>query len=212
MLVKVCGMREEENIRAVEKLPVGLIGFIFYPRSPRYVDAQPRYMPRSAGRVGVFVNEELHVIEETIARYGLTHVQLHGSETPDLCRTLKLQGVQVIKAFSVAVADDLTLTREYAASCDLFLFDTPTSRYGGSGRSFDWEILQHYTGTVPFLLSGGIGEDDAAKVAAFRHPRFAGVDLNSRFELSPGIKDIEKLNRFIKKIKDDEPNTTTVRP
>lgn len=116
------------------------------------------------------------------------------------------------KAFSVAVADDLKVTGNYAASCDLFLFDTATSGYGGSGQSFDWEILQHYTGTVPFLLSGGIGEDDAAKVAAFRHPRFAGIDLNSRFELSPGIKDIEKLNRFIKKLKDDEPNTTTVRP
>lgn len=97
MLVKVCGMREEENIRAVEKLSVDLVGFIFYPRSPRYVDTLPGYMPRSVGRVGVFVNEELHVIEETIARYRLTHVQLHGTETPDLCRALKQQGVQVIK-------------------------------------------------------------------------------------------------------------------
>lgn len=212
MLLKVCGMREEENIRAVEKLPVDLVGFIFYPRSPRYVDTLPGYMPRSAGRVGVFVNEELHVIEETIARYRLTHVQLHGNETPALCHALKQQGVQVIKAFSVSVADDLKATGNYSASCDLFLFDTATSGYGGSGRSFDWEILQHYTGAVPFLLSGGIGEDDAAKVAAFRHSRFAGIDLNSRFELSPGIKDIDKLNRFIKKLKDDEPNTTTVRP
>lgn len=212
MLIKVCGMREGKNIQAVEKLPVDLIGFIFYPRSPRYVNTLPEYMPRHAGRVGVFVNEQPHVIQETIRLYGLTHVQLHGNETPALCRAFKQQAVQVIKAFSVAEAEDLTATREYAGSCDLFLFDTPTSGYGGSGLSFDWEILQHYTGTLPFLLSGGIGEEEAPKIATFSHPRFAGVDLNSRFEHTPGIKEIEKLNRFIKKIKENEPNTTTIRP
>lgn len=190
-------MRDGENIRAVENLPVDLMGFIFYPRSPRYVNTLPGYMPRHAGRVGVFVNEELYRIEEIIRLYGLTHVQLHGNETPDICRMLKQQGVQVIKAFSVSVAGDLTVTGNYVGSCDFFLFDTATSGYGGSGRSFDWEILQHYSGTVPFLLSGGIGENDAEKISAFRHPYFAGVDLNSRFELSPGVKEIEKLNRFI---------------
>ena len=107
MLVKVCGMRDGENIRLVENLSVDLIGFIFYPRSPRYVNSLPKYLPRSAGRVGVFVNEKLGVIEDAVIRYGLTHVQLHGSEIPSVCVALRQQGIQVIKAFSVSVPDDL---------------------------------------------------------------------------------------------------------
>ena len=201
MLVKVCGMRDGENIRLVENLSVDLIGFIFYPRSPRYVNSLPKYLPRSAGRVGVFVNEKLGVIEDAVIRYGLTHVQLHGSEIPSVCVALRQQGIQVIKAFSVSVPDDLMAVGRYDGCCDFFLFDTSTSGYGGSGCSFDWGILQHYTGNVPFLIAGGIGENDVERVLNFKHQKFAGVDLNSCFEISPGIKDIEKLNRFITKLK-----------
>lgn len=201
MLVKVCGMRDGENIRLVENLSVDLMGFIFYSRSPRYVNSLPEYLPRSTGRVGVFVNEELRVIEDKIIRYGLTHVQLHGCETPSVCEVLRRRGMQVIKAFSVSVPDDLMVTGRYDGCCDFFLFDTSTSGYGGSGCSFDWGILQHYTGNVPFLIAGGIGENDAERVLNFRHPQFAGVDLNSRFEVSPGIKNIEKLDRIITKLK-----------
>lgn len=201
MLVKVCGMRDGENIRLVENLSVDLMGFIFYSRSPRYVNSLPEYLPRSTGRVGVFVNEELRVIEDTIIRYGLTHVQLHGCETPSACEVLRRRGMQVIKAFSVSVPEDLMVTGRYDGCCDFFLFDTSTSGYGGSGCSFDWGILQHYTGNVPFFIAGGIGENDAERVLDFRHPQFAGVDLNSRFEVSPGIKDIEKLDRIITKLK-----------
>ena len=107
----------------------------------------------------------------------------------------------MIKAFSVSVPDDLMAVGRYDGCCDFFLFDTSTSGYGGSGCSFDWGILQHYTGNVPFLIAGGIGENDVERVLNFKHPQFAGVDLNSCFEISPGIKDIEKLNRFITKLK-----------
>lgn len=121
MLVKVCGMRDGENIRLVENLSVDLIGFIFYPRSPRYVNSLPKYLPRSAGRVGVFVNEKLGVIEDAVIRYGLTHVQLHGSEIPSVCVALRQQGIQVIKAFSVSVPDDLMAVGRYDGCCDFLL-------------------------------------------------------------------------------------------
>ncbi len=204
MLVKVCGMRNGENIRAVEKLSVDLMGFIFYSRSPRCVTTLPEYLPRFAERVGVFVDEEYAVIKETAHRYKLSYVQLHGHESPSVCQRLRASGMKVIKAFPVSVADDLEITDRYIGSCDLFLFDTATSGYGGSGRSFDWDILHAYVGAVPFFLSGGIGENDVEKVLAFKHSKLAGVDLNSRFERSPGIKDIEKLDRFITKLRENE--------
>jgi len=196
-LVKICGMTEGENIRAVEALGADFLGFIFYEKSPRCARTIPNYLPVKAARVGVFVDAPFEEILAKAETYGLTHIQLHGHETPDFCQQVKEAGFQIIKAFSISEAADLRATDAYAGACDYFLFDTKTPGYGGSGQAFDWSILRHYTGTTPFLLSGGIGPESTAALAEFAHPALIGYDLNSRFELSPGIKNVEALNRFI---------------
>lgn len=198
MIVKVCGMREADNIRRVEALGVDWLGFIFYPASKRYVAAPPPYLPQHALRVGVFVNSPLTEISQKIKDFGLNIVQLHGSETPQFCSEVKKSGVKVIKAIHVNDSSNLSALD---FPVDYLLFETPTEAYGGSGRHFDWSLLNAYKGPVPFLLSGGIGPDDSDAVKALRHPRFAGIDLNSRFESAPGIKRPELLASFLAKLK-----------
>ena len=198
-LVKVCGMTDGENIRAVEALGVDLIGFIFYPRSPRCVQALPDYLPERAQRVGVFVDAGYDEIMRRREAFGLQYVQLHGSESPELGRRLRAEGVRVVKAFGID-ADAPALPGpdcEWNNACDLYLFDTRSRAYGGSGQSFDWSVLDRYEGQLPFLLSGGIGPETYSKIKTIEHKMFAGVDLNSRFESSPGIKDISKLAVFL---------------
>ncbi|MDR0938161.1 MAG: phosphoribosylanthranilate isomerase [Mediterranea sp.] len=201
-IIKVCGMSEAANIEAVERIAdVDLMGFIFYPRSPRHVRGLPEYMPRRARRVGVFVDEELSAVREWVARFGLEYAQLHGDESPEYCRALRREGLKVIKAFSIATSYDLSPTQAYASACDLFLFDTKCDGHGGSGRSFDWDVLHAYAGPVPFLLSGGIGPHDTDALKTFAHPRLAGYDLNSRFETAPGVKDAASLRAFLDELK-----------
>ena len=195
MIVKVCGMRDEENIRQVEALGIDLMGFIFWPRSSRYVAERPSYLPTRCKRVGVFVNEEIETLKRIADDYALDVIQLHGHETPAYVAQLK--GRSVIKAFNVATAADFVQTKDYAGLADCFLFDTKGKAVGGNGEKFDWSVLDDYTSDTPFLLSGGIGPDDAERVKAFRHPRCIGIDLNSRFELSPAFKDINKLQDFL---------------
>ena len=195
MIVKVCGMRDEENIRQVEALGIDLMGFIFWPRSSRYVAERPSYLPTRCKRVGVFVDEEIETLKRIADDYALDIIQLHGHETP--AYVAHLQGRSVIKAFNVATAADFVQTKDYAGLADCFLFDTKGKAVGGNGEKFDWSVLDDYTGDTPFLLSGGIGPDDAERVKAFRHPRCIGIDLNSRFELSPALKDINKLQDFL---------------
>ena len=204
-IIKVCGMRDAANIRDVESLPgVDFMGFIFWPRSGRYVAERPSYLPRKARRVGVFVNEDLERVRQIAADYALDLIQLHGNESPEYVRQLK--DWQIVKAINIATADDFLQTSAYEGLADYFLFDTRktaegTLLPGGTGEHFDWTVLAAYHGSTPFLLSGGIGPGDAASVKALRHPRFAGIDLNSRFELIPGLKDVNKLKSFIKQIK-----------
>ena len=195
MIVKVCGMRDEENIRQVEALGIDLMGFIFWPRSSRYVAERPSYLSTRCKRVGVFVDEEIETLKRIADDYALDVIQLHGHETP--AYVAQLQGRSVIKAFNVATAADFVQTKDYAGLADYFLFDTKGKAVGGNGEKFDWSVLDDYTGDTPFLLSGGIGPDDAERVKAFRHPRCIGIDLNSRFELSPALKDINKLQDFL---------------
>lgn len=197
-IIKVCGMRDAENICAVEALDgIDMIGFIFYPRSPRYVGRVPDYLPAHAARVGVFVNENEANVSDCIRRFHLDCVQLHGEESPALCRSLRTKGVKVIKALSIACGKDIEQADGYQDACDYLLFDTRCPQRGGSGQRFDWELLHQYQGDTPFLLSGGIGPQDAEAVSAFRHSRLAGFDLNSRFERQPGIKDVERLQAFL---------------
>ncbi len=198
MMVKVCGMRQADNIRAVEALGVDLMGFIFYPRSPRYAAQMPEYLP-ACRRVGVFVDANIEDVVDIAARWDLWAAQLHGSESADECRQLRASGLKVIKAFGVGMGLPSRLD-EYDGCCDLFLFDTACKEHGGSGRRFDWNALRDYHGDTPFLLSGGIGPDSASQLAQFSHPRWAGIDVNSAFELSPGLKDTSTLQRFLSDI------------
>ena len=197
-ITKVCGMREAENIREVEALGIQLMGFIFWPKSSRYVSECPSYLPSKCKRVGVFVNEDIEEVRHKAQEYALDFIQLHGSESPEYAS--QLREWKVIKAFNIATADDFSQTQVYEGTVDFFLFDTKGKMVGGNGEKFDWSVLSAYKGKTPFLLSGGIGPDDAERVKAFHHPMCVGIDLNSRFEQSPGLKDVTILKEFIEKL------------
>ena len=194
-------MRDGENIRAVEALGVDWIGFIFYPPSKRYVDIIPSYLPKEAKRVGVFVNESIETIVDKATLFSLDIVQLHGDESPDMCQILMEKQIKVIKAFGFATSFPSEKIAQYEDLCKYFLFDTQTPTHGGSGRKFDWNILQHYQGNTPFLLSGGIGPNDISAIQEFSHPLCIGIDINSQFELSPANKDIQSIQQFLKSLK-----------
>lgn len=208
MLVKVCGMREPENIEKVAQLGVDMMGFIFYPKSPRFASQS---VARTAAdknvcRVGVFVNDSSGLISDKIHLFDLNAVQLHGNESRELCELLHKQNglLKVIKAISVSTAGDILKCKEYVGAVDYFLFDTKCKTVGGSGQQFDWQVLENYDGDVPFILSGGIGPEDVERVRNFHHPKCIGIDLNSKFELKPGLKDVKKLNTFLENIENKE--------
>lgn len=204
MLIKVCGMREPDNIREVAALQPDMMGFIFYPGSPRYAGGMdPRVMdvlPEHIRRVGVFVNERYDCILSSVERYCMDSVQLHGKETPELCHRLREQGLKVIKAIGIGNREDFREACKYAECCDWLLFDTLSSQYGGTGYGFDWEILGEYQEKSPFLLSGGIGPDSTEAIRKIGHPCFVGIDLNSRFETSPAQKDLSLLTGFLEQL------------
>lgn len=222
-LIKVCGMRDPENISAVKELGINLIGLIFWPKSPRYV-ANVRIhagsVPDMAKKgivnkdsndckyVGVFVNEMPQTVITNAYNYKLDYIQLHGDESVTYIENLKrtlipdiLPDVKIIKALSILEADDVKRWREYEGHVDMLLFDTKCKCVGGSGEQFDWDVLNEYEGNIPFLLSGGIGPDDAERIKNFHHPMCVGIDLNSRFEDEPALKNIEKLKVFLNKIR-----------
>ncbi len=201
MIVKVCGMRDADNIRKVEVCGADWMGFIFFSRSPRFVADVPDYLPSEQKRVGVFVNAGYEEIKERVGAFGLDAVQLHGKESADLCARLRADGLTVVKAFSLRSVADIQQTDGYAGVCDYFLFDTPTAAYGGSGQMFDWSLLQSYRGSTPFLLSGGLSPDSLDALTAFSHPQWVGIDLNSGFETQPALKDPQALKSFISKFR-----------
>ena len=202
-MIKVCGMREAENIREVEALGIDWMGFIFWPKSSRYVSERPAYLPTRCKRVGVFVNEEVEQVKRIADDYELNFIQLHGSESPDYVRRLRMvcgNSITAIKAFNIATIEDLETTKAYEGIVDYFLFDTKGKCVGGNGEKFDWSVLDNYVDETPFLLSGGIGPDDAGRVKTFHHSKCIGIDLNSRFEVKPGVKDVTALARFLKEL------------
>lgn len=232
LLIKVCGMRDHDNISEVAQLDIDLMGFIFWKGSKRCVRMIPSragilpdyseerlrsasrgedaasQQPSGLSRVGVFVDEMPQTILTAIYNYRLQYVQLHGEEKPVMIENLKrtlipdiVPDIKVIKAISVSGKDDIARYRDYEGLVDLFLFDTRCPTVGGSGRQFDWDVLSAYDGHTPFLLSGGIGPDDAGRVRQFDHPMLAGIDLNSRFETEPGRKDVERLRTFISQVR-----------
>lgn len=278
-MIKVCGMREPNNIRDVAALGIDLMGFIFYPKSPRYVQmissmagiipdysrerlhqavqhgapspaAESEPSSSESGspsselaspshrvqRVGVFVDDMPQNIVTRVYNYDLDYVQLHGSESPEMIDNLRrtlvpdiAPNIKIIKALSIHSREDVARYKPYEGLVDLFLFDTKCpqkggsgeqpdgsgqqyggtgqqyggtgQQYGGTGEQFDWSVLDAYDGQTPFLLSGGIGPDDAERVLAFHHPRFAGIDLNSRFETAPALKDVALLRAFLSRLR-----------
>ena len=231
MIIKVCGMRDTENIREVEKLADELptlnsqlstfnsqlstlwMGFIFWPKSSRYVCERPAYLPQKIKKAGVFVDATIDDITQKVQDYGLDIIQLHGHESPAFIKELSTRfspcsnsvggrdGVFFIKAFNIGTKDDFEATKPYEGLVDYFLFDAKAQLPGGNGQQFDWSVLADYAGETPFLLSGGIGPDDAERVKSFHHPRCIGIDLNSRFEIAPALKAINKLKEFIEKVR-----------
>lgn len=195
MIIKVCGMREPDNIHAVEELGIQWMGFIFWEKSSRYVSERPAYLPTKVKRVGVFVDADIKEVRQKVEEYRLDIIQLHGHESPEYCTQLK--DYTLIKAFNIATANDLAATKPYEGLVDYFLFDAKAQLVGGNGIKFDWSVLDNYDGDTPFLLSGGIGPDDAERIKSFHHPQCIGIDLNSRFETEPGLKDIHQLKHFL---------------
>lgn len=204
MIIKVCGMRDTDNIRAIDTLEgVDWMGFIFYPPSSRYVDNVPTYLPQNKARVGVFVNETLQNITERMNSFHFNLIQLHGHETPDFCKQLRNtigKEIQIIKMIQINEPSDLDSIRQYEGIVDYFLFETKCKEYGGSGKQFDWDILTQYEDSTPFLITGGIKPADVEKIQSFHHPKFAGIDLNSGFEISPAMKDAKLIQEFINKL------------
>lgn len=211
-------MRDADNIRDISALGVDMIGLIFYPPSPRYVQQFssgagiiPDYAPdmgKTPLRVGVFVDDMPQNIVTRVYNYKLDYIQLHGNEPRETLENLRATidpdikpKIKIIKAISVSSAEDIKKYKEYVGAADLFLFDTKCKTVGGSGEQFDWQVLQAYDGDVPFLLSGGIGPDDAERIRNFHHPKCIGIDLNSKFEIEPALKDVEKLKQFLVKVK-----------
>ena len=195
MIIKVCGMREADNIREVENLGIDMMGFIFWPKSSRFASQRPDYLPKNVKRVGVFVDEDPEQVKRLADDYDLDYIQLHGQESPSYI--FQLGGLHIIKVFNISTAEDLLQAQPYEGIVDYFLFDAKGKSVGGNGEKFNWDVLSAYNGSTPFLLSGGIGPDDATNVKAFHHPKCIGIDLNSRFELSPGLKDVAKLKEFM---------------
>jgi phosphoribosylanthranilate isomerase len=206
MKIKVCGVCNTENMQQLEELPIDFIGFIFYSKSPRFAGngRMPaeivKKLPSRIRKTGVFVSESPNIVTALAAEYALDAVQLHGDESPADCLALKQRlpaETTLIKAFPIAGPADFAPTAAYISACDYFLFDTKTTHYGGSGRSFDWSALAAYRAPTPFFLSGGVSATDADRIRQISHPALFGVDLNSRFETAPGVKNITLLQTFI---------------
>ncbi|MDF2517851.1 MAG: N-(5-phosphoribosyl)anthranilate isomerase [Sphingobacterium sp.] len=203
--IKVCGMKHPDNIAAVTALDIHYIGFIFYEKSKRFVGNTSReYIKGVKGvtKVGVFVNASLPEICHKIDEFNLNAVQLHGDESPQFCEELKQHtAVTVIKAFGIDQNFDWSVLDAYVGAVDFFLFDTKSSSYGGTGMRFDWSLLHQYKLERPYFLSGGLDVDSVEDALQANDPRLYALDLNSKFEVEPGLKDIDLLARSINSIK-----------
>lgn len=217
LIIKVCGMREPSNIAKLQELEVDWMGMIFFGKSSRNVE-QPIFIKKEIPRVGVFVNEEIDFIFKKIGDYQLDLVQLHGDESVDFCKKIKetfrsesrdrqKNGLvaslpkKIIKVFSVGNDFDFSILKPYETVIDYFLFDTKGKNRGGNGVAFNWDILKKYNSEVPFLLSGGINSDSIEAIKSFQHPKMVGIDINSRFEREPALKDIQKIKKFIHELR-----------
>lgn len=199
--LKICGMKFPENIQQIAALQPEYLGFIFFEKSPRNFDAVIPKIDQDIKKTGVFVDASLEFVLEKVSRHQLQAVQLHGKETPEFCATLKAEGLEVIKVFSVKDSFDFSLLEQYEGKVNFFLFDTKGKAKGGNGIIFDWKILENYPSKTPFFLSGGIGLVEIGRLEEFDFPKtFYGIDVNSRFEAKPGLKNVENLKGLKSKI------------
>ena len=202
MKLKVCGMREKNNILSLADLKPNYIGFIFWISSARYVDQSTPSLPEAIKKTGVFVDATIEFIQSTVQNHQLKAVQLHGEETPDYCSIIQKFGVEVIKSFSIKDQFDYNKINIYEDYCDYYLFDTKGKLPGGNGYAFDWTLLNAYPSEKPFFLSGGIGPNELIKIKDLINtslPLYA-IDVNSKFEYSPGLKNIDLIRQFKKQL------------
>ncbi|MBU3743110.1 MAG: phosphoribosylanthranilate isomerase [Sediminibacterium sp.] len=208
--VKVCGLTQVDQVAALDAMEVMFAGFIFYPPSPRYckkmlsIDQLKKFRGKHINKVGVFVNSPVEEVLKTVDEAGLSMVQLHGDESPKTCEKIA-EYVSVIKAFRLREQEPVMWKiKDYQGVVDMFLFDTATSIYGGSGKKFDWSMLSGLSIGKPFFLSGGIGPEDASLIQQFALDNVAkdlfALDINSRFEISPGVKDLALIKTFIQQV------------
>ena len=228
MKIKVCGMRDAENISELIKLEPDYIGFIFYSKSKRFVTNFPKIeIPSKIKKVGVFVNESIETVLEIVQNHQLDAVQLHGNETPEYIDELRKvichseqseesikseilrftqndKEIELFKAFSLDENFDFTKTEAYQKVCDYLLFDTKGKDYGGNGVKFNWQVLDNYKGELPYMLSGGITKDDSQAILSFlrrqESEKCIGVDINSGFEIEPALKNIANIKEFKQKL------------
>ena len=203
--IKVCGLTMKENIRKVAALDIDMIGLNFAPTSPRFLRNKKSIIDllgeiNHVQKVGIFVDPSAQLVSEMIDKYHLDKIQLHGHESADFCAIFHNK-VRVIKAFGIDEYFDYKLLEKYKTSCHYLLFDTFTMMHGGSGRTFNWELLKGKNIPLQFLLSGGIDPTMVEKIRAIDIPNFSGIDINSKFETKPGIKNIEKIKTFINELR-----------
>ncbi|WP_066314051.1 phosphoribosylanthranilate isomerase [Aquimarina aggregata] len=213
MKLKVCGMKYEENITAVADLKPDYLGFIFYEKSPRNFEEDISELPDTIKKTGVFVDASINFIIEKVVKFGFNAIQLHGNESPEYCQELRNQldgpqrpsgsrHIEVWKVFSIKDQFDFEILKSYEGIVDYFLFDTKGKEKGGNGYTFDWRVLENYPSTTPFILSGGIGLNEIEKIKEIMKtglPIYA-LDVNSKFETAPGLKNIEDLKEFKKQL------------
>ncbi|RIA10459.1 phosphoribosylanthranilate isomerase [Flavobacteriaceae bacterium MAR_2010_72] len=207
MKLKICGMKYVDNMTEVAKLQPDYLGFIFYDKSTRFFDASIPKLPKTIKKTGVFVNASLSDIVKKVNTYQLDAVQLHGEESPEFCKILRdtelisaARNLEVIKVFSIKDEFDFSILEPFEDVCDYFLFDTKGKLPGGNGYTFNWAVLKHYPSTKPYFLSGGIGIEEIDSLKSFfksQESKFCyTIDVNSKFEIKPGLKNIEKLKEF----------------
>jgi len=196
--LKVCGMRAPDNIAALSDLAPDYMGFIFWENSKRFVNNPTPDLPASIKKTGVFVDASPAYITDMVKHHQLQAVQLHGEESPNFCQKLNALGLEIIKAFAVDASFDFSVLEAYETVCNYFLFDTKGPLPGGNGNRFDWSVLRNYPSAKPFFLSGGIGPGDQNAIASIINlnlPLYA-IDINSQFEIEPGLKNIEIIKQF----------------
>lgn len=203
--VKVCGMRDAANVADVASLYPTYMGFIFYEKSPRYVPEVSaeliKYIPQEIKTVGVFVNEEMETVMALATKHNLSFVQLHGNESVAYCKELVSNHIAVIKAFGINEMFDFSSLEAYEEVVSYFLFDTQTAAHGGSGKAFDWNLLDSYRLDKPYFLSGGIDLHHATALKNFNDDRLHALDINSKFEITPAVKDVAKLSLFFEEVR-----------